>query len=168
MAARDRRVLARTARALLVLTIVAAPVACERCGEREEEEEEEAERDNLWRVQVTITGQGSVATQLGELSCASDGARQTGRCGPLLLRFKERVPPLLRATAAPGFRFDHWESLLRARDGSAKAREGRMPDGPLYLNGMGYKDTGVLETVTPVFVRVASDAGRPGQLGVQP
>ena len=67
-----------------------------------------------------------------------------GDCGPKLVTFTERQPPLLRATAGPGWRFDHWESSLRT---------GAMPDGEFYLNGFGYEDSGQTETVTAVFVR---------------
>lgn len=45
------------------------------------------------------------------------------------------------------------------------AAPGPMPDGRVYLDGFGYRDTGQLETVTAVFVP-DSDAG--AQPGVHP
>jgi hypothetical protein len=63
-------------------------------------------------------------------------------------------PTTMQATAAPGWRFDHWESKIVEPDGAVTTRRGRMPDGPVYLNGFGYEDTGELETVRAVFVRV--------------
>ncbi len=145
-------------RLVAALAASAAP-ACQGC-DPEEEEEAETERDNLWRVQVAIQGAGAVTTAVVGvgIACRSDGTHQSGACGPVFLRFKERVPPLLRAEPAPGWRLDRWESVLRAHDGTARPRSGPMPDGVLYLNGMGYTDNGVLETVTPVFVR-GRDAG---------
>ena len=86
------------------------------------------------------------------VTCASDGAHQTGACGPTLLRFDELHPPLLRATGAAGWRFDHWAPLIRESTGAIHARQGRIPDGPLYLDGFGYRDTGALELLTAVFV----------------
>lgn len=121
--------------------------------EQEEQEERNANRDNYWRVQIAITGQGTVKTTVDAFDCTSDGGRPSGRCGPTLLRFKELQPPLLRATGAPTWRFDHWESSTRRPDGSVRKRTGPMPDSRLYLNGFGYTDTGELETVTAVFVR---------------
>ena len=44
-------------------------------------------------------------------------------------------------------------------------RIGRPPDGPLYVNGFGYSDTGELETVTAVFVAERHRAA-PGAAGV--
>ena len=90
--------------------------------------------------------------------CRSDGTTQTGKCGPTLLRFKELQPPLLTAIGAPGWRFDHWESMIRTADGKEAPRQGRMPDARVYLNGFGYSDTGALDTVTAVFV-AAPDGG---------
>jgi hypothetical protein len=137
----------------LRLACVVALVALSSCARCEkEDEDEENEQDNFWRAQITIVGQGSVATTTKSFDCTSDGSHQTGQCGPLLQRFKELAPPLLNATARRGWRFDHWESLIRAKDGSAAPRQGRMPDGRFYLNGFGYTDTGALETVTAVFV----------------
>ena len=81
-----------------------------------------------------------------------DGAKQAGACGPKLVVFKELAPPLLRASASPVWSFDHWESSIRASDGTTAPRTGPMPDGELYLNGLGYVDTGALETVTTVFI----------------
>jgi hypothetical protein len=121
--------------------------------EQEEQEERNANRDNYWRVQIAITGQGTVKTTVDTFDCTSDGVTRSGRCGPTLLRFKELQPPLLRATGAPTWRFDHWESSTRRPDGSVRKRAGPMPDSRLYLNGFGYSDTGELETVTAVFVR---------------
>ena len=57
----------------------------------------------------------------------------------------------MRATGAPGWKLDHWESRTRQRDGGMTSRVGPMPDGRVYLNGFGYSDTGGLETVTAVF-----------------
>jgi len=146
--------------AALLGALVVAPSACRACEDSEEEEEREALRDNFWRAQVAIVGRGGVKTAAPAIDCASDDARMTGVCGPHLFRFKELAPPLLQATPAPGWRFDHWESTIRARDGAVAPRQGRMPDGPLYLNGWGYEDTGALETVTCVFVPTA-DASAP-------
>ena len=110
------------------------------------------DRDNYWRPRIVIVGQGRVTSALGGFDCGSDGVQQTGACGPQLLVFKELAPPLLRAIAPHGWTFDHWESSIRALDGTTTPRAGRMPDGDLYLNGLGYTDTGAVETVIAVFV----------------
>jgi hypothetical protein len=144
--------------------LVLAPAGCKSCHESESEadravdegndpEEQDDNRDNLWRVRIAIVGAGRVEN--GVLDCSADGTKQSGACGPELFRFKERKPPLLRASAANGWRFDHWDSLTREPNGSTKRRAGPMPDGPLYLNGFGYADTNELETVTAVFVKVS-------------
>ena len=115
-------------------------------------EDEDLTRTNFWRVEVRIIGHGSVSGAVARVDCTSDGAQQRGTCGPTLLRFDELHPPLLRATAGPGWRFSHWEPTIREPDGSMRARHGRLPDGPLYLDGFGYSDTGELEILTAVFV----------------
>jgi hypothetical protein len=115
-------------------------------------EEQDDSRDNFWRARISIIGSGNVRTENGEFDCVSDGTTVRGSCGPRLLRFKERQPPLMRATAERGWRFEHWEAVILEPNGSTRPRAGRMPDGPLYLNGFGYADTGEIETVTAVFV----------------
>ncbi len=145
------------ARALLVVAMLSLPASCKSCksceeNESEEEEERERERDHYWRAQIRIVGKGSVKTFIDAFDCTSDGATQTGECGPKLVTFKELRPATMEATPAPGWRLDHWESILRAPDGATAPRSGPMPDGRVYLNGFGYADTGELETVTAVFV----------------
>ena len=115
-------------------------------------EDEDLTRTNFWRVEVRIVGRGTVSGAVARIDCTNDGAQQRGTCGPTLLQFDELHPPLLGATAAPGWRFDHWEPAIRERDGSMRARRGRLPDGPLYLDGFGYSDTGEQEVLTAVFV----------------
>jgi len=135
--------------ACLCLTLV----SCKNCDfDREEKEEEDMERDHYWRLQITIVGQGTVKSVVDAFDCTSDGAGRRGECGPKLITFKELRPPLLEEHAAPGYRFDHWESLIRAPDGATAPRKGPMPDGRFYLNGFGYKDTGELEMVTAMFL----------------
>ncbi len=143
---------------LLLACIAAVPASCRACADKEEDEEENVARDNFWRAQIRIVGKGSVSTSAKAFDCRSDGTTQTGKCGPTLLRFKELQPPLLTAIGAPGWRFDHWASMIRTADGKEAPRQGRMPDGRVYLNGFGYSDTGALDTVTPVFVP-APDGG---------
>jgi hypothetical protein len=124
---------------------------CRQCDDAQEEaEDRDMARDHFWRAQIRIVGAGSVATHVRAFDCASDGSR--GDCGPKLVRYKELAPPVMIATAAPGYRFDHWESSTLEPDGAVVPRNGRPPDGPLYVNGFGYSDTGELETVTAVFV----------------
>jgi hypothetical protein len=159
----------RVSRPLIRFWLLLAPLAiagssckgrgCHGESEEEEEEEREQDRDNYWRAQVTIVGNGTVKTSLPAIDCSSDGTTQRGRCGPVLFKFKELAPPLLQASAGPGWRFDRWESLTREPDGATHPRPGRMPDGRFYLNGVGYADTGALETVTAVFVPAAPGAG---------
>ena len=115
-------------------------------------EDQDLSRTNFWRVEVRITGQGTVSGALAGIDCTSDGLRTHGTCGPTLLRFDELHPPLLRATGAHGWRFDRWEPTIREHDRSTHARAGRLPDGPVYLDGFGYSDTGELEDLTAVFV----------------
>jgi hypothetical protein len=145
---------------LLIALPGGGATGCKACrkDEVEEEEEREGERAHFWRVQVAIAGKGTVKTFIPALECTSDGTTQSGDCGPKLLEFTELTPPTMEATAAPGWRFDHWESQIREPDGSVEPRKGPMPDGRVYLNGFGYRDTGELETVRPVFV-LASDGG---------
>jgi hypothetical protein len=131
--------------------------------ESEEQEERDLQRDNYWRVQIAISGQGRVKTFIDAFDCASEGAGQHGDCGPKLIRFKELAPPTMEARPAAGWRFDHWDALVREPDGGTHGRAGRMPDGKVYIDGFGYEDTGQLETVTAVFVRIAEDHD-----GVQP
>lgn len=142
---------------------------CKSCREDESEEEEERDlaRDHFWRAQITIVGRGTVKTHVDAFDCTSDGTVQRGTCGPKLLKFKELAPPMMEALPAPGWRFDHWEALIHEPDGAAHGRRGPMPDGRLYLDGFGYRDTGQLETVTAIFVR-DTDAAADAQLGVQP
>jgi hypothetical protein len=118
------------------------------------EEEEDDQRDLYWRARIVIVGRGTVSTASGRFACTSDGTTQSGTCGPTLVRFKELDPPLLQAREVPGWRFDHWESTIRERDGSASTRTIRAPSSRMYMNGFGYADTGQLETVTAVFVAV--------------
>ena len=92
-------------------------------------------------------------TFIAAFDCTSDGATQRGECGPKLVTFKEMQPATMEATAAPGWRFDHWESLIHQPDGAMIPRQGPMPDGRVYLNGFGYADTGQLEVVKAVFAR---------------
>ena len=110
-------------------------------------------RDNFWRVRIEIVGRGRVATAIAAFDCKSAGVVQSGECGPKLVRFHELQPPLLVATGAPGWMFDRWESIVRRPDGSIRPRTIPMPDGPKYIDGFGYEDTGELETVTAVFVQ---------------
>ena len=126
-------------------------------------EDEDLTRTNFWRVEVRINGHGTVSGAIARLDCADDRAQQHGTCGPTLLRFDELHPPLLRATAAPGWRFDHWEPTVRERDGSMRGRRGRIPDGPLYLDGFGYSDTGELEILTAVFVAAPTTSAVPAR-----
>jgi hypothetical protein len=145
-----------------------ALIACKECRESEMEEAEEREQtlDHFWRVELVIEGSGAAVSvgpspafdcrSVGE-PAASDGrdaaSRQTGSCGPKLVTFKELQPPLIEGRPSPGWRLQGWKSLLRGKDGVSRPRSGPMPDGRFYINGMGYSDTGVLETVTAVFVR---------------
>jgi hypothetical protein len=112
----------------------------------EEQEERDNKRPNFWRARIAVVGAGAVTAPTGDFACRSDGAGQTGACGPKLLLFDELAPPIMHATGAPGWRFDHWQSSLR---------KGAMPDGRFYINGFGYVDTGELEVVTAVFVRAS-------------
>lgn len=155
--------------ALVALLGALGSTGCKSCREDESEEQEERDlaRDHFWRAQITIFGQGTVKTHVDAFDCTSDGTAQRGACGPKLVTFKELAPPMMEAIAAPGWRFDHWEALIHEPDGAVHGRTGPMPDGRMYLDGFGYRDTGQLETVTAVFVRVA-DAGADAQLGVHP
>ena len=123
-----------------------------RVDEGADVEEATDNRDNFWRARIVIVGHGDATTIDQRFACHGTAAGVLGACGPVLLRFHERQPPLVRATAALGWRFDHWSSTLTEPDGSTHPRAGRLPDGPLYLNGFGYTDTGELDTVTAVFV----------------
>lgn len=127
---------------------------CKSCedDELEEQEERDMQRDNFWRAQVTITGQGRVKTFIDAIDCAADDGGQHGRCGPQLFVFKEMAPPTMEAQPAPGWRFDHWDARVRDPDGGVHGRAGRMPDGKIYIDGFGWTDTGQLETVIAVFV----------------
>ncbi len=128
-------------------------------GEREDDDRETDEgedrddaRDNFWRVRIVIVGRGRIATAIDAFDCRSDGAVQSGECGPKLVRFHELRPPLLIATGAAGWTFDHWESIVIRPDGTTRPRTTPIPDGPRYVDGFGYADTGELETLTAVFV----------------
>ncbi|HEX8795039.1 MAG TPA: hypothetical protein VF765_29030 [Polyangiaceae bacterium] len=151
--------------AALALCVSLTSTACRSCREDESEEQEERDlaRDHFWRAQITIVGQGTVKTHVDAFDCTSDGKAQHGTCGPRLVVFKELAPPMMEAIAAPGWRFDHWDALIREPDGGTHGRVGPMPDGKMYLDGFGYRDTGQLETVTAVFVPDAD-----AQLGVHP
>jgi hypothetical protein len=129
--------------------------------ESEEQEERDLQRDNYWRARIVISGQGK--TFIDAFDCSSEGAGQHGECGPKLVRFKELAPPTMEARPAAGWRFDHWDAIILEPDGSTHGRAGQMPDGKVYIDGFGYADTGQLETVTAVFVRVDDDHD-----GVQP
>ena len=129
--------------------------------DEEEQEERDRDRDNFWRARIEITGHGSVKTFIQAFDCTSDGVTQMGECGPKLVKFKEMQPATMKATAAPGWRFDRWDSQIREPDGSVVGRPGRMPDGIIYLNGFGYTDTGELETVKAIFVEDGPDAAAP-------
>lgn len=126
-------------------------------AQHEDEEDRNDDRDNYWRVQVSIRGQGRVTTYIDALDCWSDGVAQRGECGPRLLTFKERQPPLMHATGAAGWKLDHWESATREADGTTHPRRGPMPTDRMYMNGFGYIDTGALETVRAIFVMTAAD-----------
>jgi len=148
---------------LAILVGCISATSCKSCHERRDTdvdrevdegsdpEEQDDNRDNFWRVRIAIVGHGNVATHATLLDCTSDGTHTWGTCGPQLVKFKERTPPLLRATGAPGWHFDHWEAVISTRAGSKRPRAGPMPDGDVYLDGFGYADTGELETVTAVF-----------------
>lgn len=134
-----RRAVVASAATLAILAIGITARAA-RDDDDDDDDDEDAPRTEYWRAHIEIRGLGRVATPTPAFDCSPSG----GECGPKLVTFTERQPPLLRATGAPGWRFDHWESSLR---------KGAMPDGEFYLNGFGYEDTGETETVTAVFVR---------------
>jgi hypothetical protein len=142
----------------LVLVVSAGCKSCEKSRDSDidreggDPEDQDDSRDNFWRARIAIIGSGNVRTESGVFDCTSTGTDLRGSCGPRLLRFKERQPPLMRATAARGWRFVRWEAAMVEPNGSTRSRSGPMPDGPLYLNGFGYADTGETETVTAVFV----------------
>lgn len=140
--------------AVVLASLLACRGGCRACehDEDEEQEERDRQRDHFWRVRIAIVGRGTVATFIQAFDCTSDGAQQHGECGPKLVRFKELAPPTMEARPAPGWRFDHWESVILEPDGGTHGRAGPMPDGRVYLDGFGYSDTGQLETVTAVFV----------------
>ncbi len=144
--------------ACIALTGCRGCASCEREDEDgEEQEERDRARDHFWRAEIVIVGSGRVKTFIDAFDCVSDGGAAgaggaTGQCGPRLVTFKELHPATMQATPAPGWVFDHWEARIRERDGAIGPRPGRMPDGPVYLDGFGYSDTGQLETVTAVFV----------------
>ena len=147
----------------MIAAVVAPLGACKTChsdDESEEAEERDQQRDNWWRVQVAVTGRGTVTSKDGLIHCSFDEKAGPRACGPVLFRFKELKPPLLDGQPAEGWRLDHWESSVRERDGAVAPRKGPMPDGRYYINGFGYEDTGQLETVTAVFVE-RSDAKPP-------
>ena len=123
----------------------------------DDQEDRDNNRDNFWRAKVLIMGDGTVSTVDSSFDCRGDGAHQTGSCGPALMKFNELRPPLMRAFAAPDWRFDHWESTIVEPNGTTHSRTGPMPDGDLYLNGFGYVDTGELEHVTAVFVSASHE-----------
>ncbi len=126
--------------------------ASEQDRETDEGEDRDDARDNFWRARIVIIGHGRVATGIDAFDCKSNGVVQSGECGPKLVRFQELQPPLLIATGAAGWAFDHWQSIVTRPDGTKRPRTMPLPDGPRYMNGFGYADTGELETVTAVFV----------------
>ena len=126
--------------------------AVDRGDDEGSDEDEDLARQNYWRAQVRIAGYGSVSSAVGKLSCSADAAGTHGTCGPVLFRFEELKPPLLRATGATGWRFDHWSVSIREPDGATRPRQGPVPKGRLYMDGFGYQDTGELEVVTATFV----------------
>jgi hypothetical protein len=133
----------RIALATAVAGVAAAAVAIAVVhGKEDDDDDEDAEdaRLNYWHPRIVVVGDGVVTSAIVPIACTSSG----GLCGPLAIAFDERQPPLLRAVAAPGWRLDRWQSSLRT---------GPMPDGRFYVNGLGYDDTGQIETVTAVFVR---------------
>jgi hypothetical protein len=145
---------------LLLVSSLAWVAGCKSCREddaTEEAEEHEALLDEFWRVQVRVEGHGLVSGADGKIRCGSEEHAELRTCGPVLLVFKERTPPLLDGVPDAGWRLDHWESSIRERDGAVGPRKGPMPDGRYYLNGFGYHDSGQLETVTAVF-RERTDA----------
>ena len=115
------------------------------------DEDEDLARTNYWRAQIRISGYGSVTSPVGQLACRADATGPHGTCGPVLFRFAELDPPLLHATGAPGWRFDHWSVSIREPDGTTRPRPGPVPKGRLYMDGFGYRDTGELELVTATF-----------------
>ena len=153
----------RTDRIVASVLLVVAATACRRRADHEdredrEDEDEDDQRANYWRARIAIVGSGRVTSLVDGLDCVSDGRTQHGACGPRLFVFDERRPPLLRAIAPAGWRFDHWEAQTRAADGTLTRRTGRMPDGHLYLDGFGYADTGATQTVFALF-EPAGDLG---------
>jgi hypothetical protein len=136
--------------------------ACREDDEAEEAEERDQARDHYWRLQVSVIGEGAVRSNVPGVACGSDAAIGRQACGPVLLRFKELAPAMLEASPAAGWALDHWESHTREPDGAVVPRKGPMPDGTRYVNGFGYADTGELETVIAVFVRVHADGGEGG------
>jgi hypothetical protein len=119
----------------------------------DQDDDEDDDRDNYWRAQIAIVGRGAVKTTVEAFDCMRDSRDPPrGECGPKLVRFKELSPPLMRAIAARGSSFHHWEAIVHEPDGTTRARIGPLPDGPVYIDGFGYRDTGELETVTAVFV----------------
>jgi hypothetical protein len=119
--------------------------------EAEQAEERETARPTFWRVQIAIEGQGRVADATGAFDCHRDAGDQGGSCGPKLVTFPELRPPVLMETPALGWRFVRWQPVVRGRDGAIHPRKLPPPDGPRYINGFGYSDTGELETVTAIF-----------------
>jgi hypothetical protein len=138
--------------ALIAVTGCRGCRGCERDADLEEQEKRDQQRDHFWRAQIEIAGHGRVKTVVDAFDCTSDGSEHRGECGPKLVRFKERAPALMQALPAPGWRFARWEATIHTPDGGTRSRVGPMPDGPTYLDGFGYADTGEIETVTAVFV----------------
>jgi hypothetical protein len=106
----------------------------------EDDEDAEDAQLNYWRPRVVVVGEGMVTSAIVPIACTPRG----GLCGPLAIAFDEREPPLLQAVPARGWRLERWQSSLRS---------GPVLDGRFYINGLGYEDTGEVETVTAVFVR---------------
>jgi len=129
--------------------------------ERELSEEERENQEHLWRVQLTLVGEGVVRTNIEGIpaiavDCKRDAEGQSGECGPKLLRWKEARPPLLTAHGAPGWKFIQWKTSTRKADGSIVPTNKVLEPGlRLYLNGMGTKDAGDCELLTAVFERQA-------------
>lgn len=120
-------------------------------------EEERENQEHLWRVKLTLVGQGVVRTNIEgipemSLRCTRDEKAQSGECGPKLLRWKEGQPPLLTARGAKGWKFVRWTTSTLRPNGSIVPTEKVIEPGlRLYLNGMGTRDTGESELLTAYF-----------------
>ena len=131
--------------------------------EVDEDEDRDEAKESIWRARLAIVGAGRVSTADRVFDCVSDGSTQSGECGPRLVRFGELAPPLLVAGAAPGWRFDRWQSMIHEPDGSTRVHSTADADGPRYMNAFGYADTGELEDVTIVFAIAAATGAIPSR-----